>query len=99
MKGLLATYATQNRADRLNRMQQLAAMPNSSGIEALCRLVCFETDHLLSKEAALLAINHVASEDATARKELADRIRATIERINWTGAGWMLTYAQTLVSA
>jgi tetratricopeptide (TPR) repeat protein len=99
VKGFLATYATQNRADRLNRMQQLAALSNSSGIEALCRLVRFETDHLLSKEAALLAINHVVSEDATFRKELADRIRATIELSNRTGAGWMLTYAQTLVSA
>ncbi|MAD81012.1 MAG: hypothetical protein QF918_14505 [Pirellulaceae bacterium] len=96
VKGLLATYSEANRADRLNRMQQLAAMPDSSGIEALCRLVRFETDHLLSKEAALLAISHVASEDATARKELANRIRATIELSNRTGAGWMLTYARTL---
>ena len=96
VKGLLTTYLEANRANRLNRMQQLAAMSDSSGIEALCRLVRFETDHLLSKEAALLAISHVVSEDATARKELAGRIRATIKLSNRTGAGWMLTYARTL---
>lgn len=96
VKGLLSTYSEANRADRLNRMQQLAAMPDSSGIEALCRLVRFETDHLLSKDAALLAISHVPSEDEKARKDLADRIRATIELSNRTGAKWMLTYAQTL---
>jgi len=96
VKGLLSTYTEANRADRLNRMQQLAAMPDSSGIEALCRLVRFETDHLLSKEAALLAISHVASDDPQARQELASRIRATIELSKRTGAGWMLTYARTL---
>ena len=47
VKGILSTYSEANRADRLNRMQQLAAMPDSGGIEALCRLVRFETDHLL----------------------------------------------------
>jgi len=98
VKGLLATYSETSRADRLNRMQQLAGMPDSSGIEALCRLVRFETDHLLSKEAALLAISHVVSEDSVARKELAGRIRATIELSNRTSAGWMLTYARTLES-
>jgi tetratricopeptide (TPR) repeat protein len=98
VKGLLATYSEANRANRLNRMQQLAGMPDSNGIEALCRLVRFETDHLLSKEAALLAIGHVAPKETTARKKLAKRIRATIELSNRTGAGWMMTYAETLES-
>lgn len=98
VKGLLSTYSEANRADRLNRMQQLAAMSESSGIEALCRLVRFETDHLLSKEAALLAISHVPSEEKTARQQLATRIRSTIELSKRTGASWMLTYARTLES-
>lgn len=96
VKGLLSTYSEANRADRLNRMQQLAAMPDSSGIEALCRLVRFETDHLLSKQAALLAVSHVATGDDAARKDLATRIRATIEQSNRTSAKWMMTYALTL---
>lgn len=98
VKELLATYSQANRADRLNRMQQLAEMPESSGVVALCRLVRFESDPLLSKQAALLAISHVAATDATVRETLAAKIRATIELSNRTGAGWMLTYAQTLES-
>ncbi len=98
VKGLLSTYSDANRADRLTRMKQLAELPDSSGIEALCRLVRFETDHLLSKEAALLAISHLPSENATARQELAARIRTTIELSQRPGARWMLTYAQTLES-
>jgi len=96
VKGLLSTYAEANHANRLSRMEELAGMSDSQGIEALCRLVRFETSQLLSKEAAILAISHIPPEADAARRELAKQIRDAIELSDRTAAGWMLTYARTL---
>ena len=53
VKRILRGYNALNESARKNRMERLASLENGAGVDALCRLVRFETSNLLSKRAAL----------------------------------------------
>ena len=96
VKSLMRNYAEASRVDRRSRMQQLATLPNSEGVAALCRIVRFETDNLLSKEAALLVLQHTAPSLEVRRQSLADRVNSTLGTSRRPGAAWLRTYTLTL---
>lgn len=98
VQSILRKYAAAGRAERQNRMQQLAALPDSLGVPALCRLTRFEVDIPLSKEAALFAMNHEAPAEQQARTKLAHRIESEIAGSERTAASWLRGYAESLVS-
>jgi tetratricopeptide (TPR) repeat protein len=98
VRSILRNYSAASRAERNTRMQQLAALADSSGIPALCRLARFEVDTLLSKEAGLFALNHEAPTDSEQRSELAERIRTTVGLSARTAPGWLRAYAASLVA-
>jgi len=93
---ILEGYGGQTSVERKSRMDQLALLEESKGINALCRLARYESNDLLSKQAAIIAIKHKASEDAAARKELAAQILRTIGASRRRGAKWLHLYARTL---
>ena len=77
VKSLLRKYDEGGHEERQNRMEQLAALDNSPGVPALCRVMRFEMSEALSKQAALLIMNHVTPLDG-ARRALAETIRSAV---------------------
>ncbi len=96
VKSLLRNYDQFNRDDRRNCLRQLAALEDSLGTAALCRLARFEVDPVLSKQAALLAMGHAVPADAESRAKLAEMIRTTIAGSRRTAGVWLLAYARSL---
>ncbi|MDA1048936.1 MAG: hypothetical protein O3C40_00445 [Planctomycetota bacterium] len=99
VRSLLRNYGQQGRVERLSRIKQLATLNDSLGGEALCRIVRFEADIVLSKQAAIQLMWHHASADLEDRKAIAGRIRAAIGSSRRPAARWLQTYADTLVSS
>ena len=98
VKSLLRNYSDANRGDRRSRMQQLAQLSDSQGVPALCRIARFETDPLLSKEAALLVLQHSAPSESTRRQTLAQRMSSTLGTSRRPSSQWLRAYGQTLVT-
>jgi len=98
VRNVLRHYDQTNHAERRNRMQQLARLENSQGIPAICRLMRFESDGLLSKQAALCAMHHTAPSDQQQKAALADLIRKHVGASKRPASVWLRTYAQTLVA-
>ena len=98
VKRLVRDYETCARDERRQRMEQLAALVDSQGIRALCRLMRFEADPALSKQAAVFVLGHTAPTAATARSQLAASIRAAVEGTRRPARTWLLAYARTLES-
>jgi tetratricopeptide (TPR) repeat protein len=97
VEDIMRSYEEGGREERLNRMEQLALLEESQGVPALCRLTRFETDRVLSKQAALLVMNHTAPTDAEPRGVVSRRIRAEVGNSRRTAADWLRNYAGTLV--
>lgn len=97
VRSILRNYSQASREERRNRMQQLAALPEEAGILALCRLMRFESDVLLSKEAALFAMSRLPEDDQL-KKELAKNVGQTVGLSNRPAAVWLRTYARTLIN-
>ncbi len=98
VKMALRNYSVGSNHDRRSHMDRLALLPNGLGIESLCRLARFETDHVLSKHAALLVMGSIpaAGKEQEARVEL---IRQAAGRSNRPAAHWLRLFANTLESA
>jgi tetratricopeptide (TPR) repeat protein len=96
VKSILSKYSHAGRDERLNRMQHLSALSKSQGIPALCRLMRFESDGLLSKQAALYVMTHWQPEVEGSRGELAQTISDTVGLSKRSAAVWLRTYAETL---
>jgi Tetratricopeptide repeat len=88
---ILHDYDQQPEADRLDKMQQLAMLPGNQGVGPLCRLVRFEHQPRLSKQAALLVMGQPNPTVAgwAARAKLIDAILAKCAR---PGAQWLRAY-------
>ncbi|MFV1967570.1 MAG: hypothetical protein ACC628_19245 [Pirellulaceae bacterium] len=99
VKNIMRSYEEGGRDERMNRMQQLAFLGDSQGISALCRLMRFETDRILSKQAALLVMNHAAPADQQKRGEVAKRILAVVGSSRRPAADWIKNYARSLENA
>ena len=53
VKDLMRAYGDRSDDERRSLIEQLAKLPDSQGIKAVCRIVRFETSNVLSKRAAL----------------------------------------------
>lgn len=98
VRSFLRDYGQQGRDERLSRIKQLATLKESSGVEALCRIMRFEADIVLSKQAAIQLMWHQSSDDLAERQAIANRIREAVGNSRRPAARWLLTYANTLVS-
>ena len=96
VKSILRTYGQVSREERINRMQLLAELENSLGVEALCRIVRYEVDPALSKQAALELLRHEKASDEQ-RPAVAKKIRRAISGSRRPAIRWLATYADTLI--
>ena len=99
VRSFLRDYGQKGRDERLSRVKQLATLPGSDGVEALCRIMRFESDNVLSKQAAIQLMWHQASDEPADRKLIADRIQVAVGASRRPAALWLRTYANTLVAA
>lgn len=93
---ILKGYGEQSSNDRRNRMDRMAALPPAQGLAALCRLVRFETDNVLSKHAALLVLGLKMPTDEAERDALAKSMVDTLGPSNRSAAAWVRTFAKSL---
>ncbi|MCA9143152.1 MAG: hypothetical protein H6821_04095 [Planctomycetaceae bacterium] len=98
VRSFLRDYGEQGRDERLSRIKQLATLQDSEGVEALCRIMRFEADIVLSKQAALQLMWHKSSDEPADRKAIAVRVQDTVGGSRRPAARWLRTYADTLVS-
>ena len=96
VKQLLRGYENGNREERRRRMEQLASLDDLQGVAPLCRLVRFEADRVLSKEAAIRMLHRAFQEECPQRPQLAALIRKSIGRSARPAAAWLATFARTL---
>lgn len=96
VRSVLRDYGEQGRVERQSRMSHLAGMSDSEGAEPLCRIMRFETDAILSKQAALKLMWHEVTDDQGARKDLALRIRESVGNSRRPAAQWLVAYADSL---
>ena len=96
VKRILKNYGTQNEQERKSRMQRLTKLDDGQGVDALCRLVRFETSEILSKHAALLIMGPMQPEDEAHRRRSADSISLTVGQSKRTAAKWLRAYVRTL---
>ncbi|MGE0761242.1 MAG: hypothetical protein AB7O38_29790, partial [Pirellulaceae bacterium] len=96
VKQLFRDYGNRDRDERATRAQHFAALPDAAGIDALCRIMRFDVDRVLSKEAAVLILNSAWPEDAAERARRAQRIREEVAGSTRKGADWLRLYARSL---
>lgn len=97
VKSLLTNFGELGKAERRTRAQHLAKLENGAGTEALCRLVRFESDKVLSKQAALLIMSRdISALDASQRKQLAETIRKGTQLSKRPAVEWLQIYANEL---
>lgn len=98
VKNVLRGYGDRPNLDRRSRMDRLALLRDDQGVAPLCRLARFETDHVLSKHAALLVMNLAMPEGDAERGARATAIRDTLGSSRRPAADWLRALAETLDS-
>lgn len=98
VRSVLLDYGQQGRDERLSRISRLANLKDSLGVEALCRIMRYEADVVLSKQAALQLMWHKPSPDPAARKAIALRIEDAMGDSRRPAARWLQAYANSLES-
>lgn len=88
-----ATGGGASETDRLNTIEQLAALPDGKGLAALCRIVRFERSLRVAKQAAAKIIEQKF--EPTAWSQRAALIRADIGRSTRSPAMWLRTYVDS----
>lgn len=96
VRKLLVAYGDRSSAERKNRMENLAKLPENQGLTALCRLVRYEANEPLSKRAALLVMQHELSAEPPQAEKVAGQLKQVIGTSRRTAAKWILAYTQTL---
>ncbi len=96
VKAVLRGYEKAKDKERQSRMERLSTLGDWQGVEALCRMVRFEKNEVMSKKAALLVMSQEASAAEKARQDLARRIKHSVGLSRRTAGGWLRTYVQTL---
>ena len=84
----LADYEAQNMPTKLVRVRALAALPDGTGVAALCRLIRYEKSMLMSKHAALELIENFPQDDPPAA-ELNGRVRQDLLGSDRPGPAWL----------
>lgn len=96
VRRILREFGSQDEQERRIRMDRLASLEGGVGIEALCRLVRFESSIVLSKRAALLVMQNADPNTDEAKQELHDMILATVGLSKRPGTEWLKTFAKSL---
>ena len=84
-------YDTLNEPARAGRIERLALLDEHAALEPLCRLIRFERSEVLSKRAALVALDILSSDESS----LSDSSQMVLERLGQsrrTSAGWLTVY-------
>lgn len=74
----------------------LAALPDRSGLESLCRLTRFESSLRLSAAAAMAAMEQSADPDPKIRNQHARQVRHVLAGNDRMATQWLLAYADDL---
>ncbi|MEO8498688.1 MAG: hypothetical protein ABI614_26805, partial [Planctomycetota bacterium] len=98
VRSLLQNYGQQGRDERLSRIEHLANLEDSHGAEALCRIMRYESDVVLSKQAALQLMSGQASVAPEDHEAVAGRIREAVSNSRRPAVRWLLAYADTLIA-
>lgn len=96
LKQLFKNYSEQDRKERLTRAQHFATLENYAGTAALCRIMRFDADRLLSKQAAILVLQASWPETESRQQQLAKLIRDEVASSKRPGALWLNVYARSL---
>lgn len=92
VRDLLANYEFLPLAERLERMEQLADLPNRAGLPVLCRLVRFESSPLMSKFAAVSIVSAGPADEAL-DEPTAKLLRESLAGSQQPAAQWLIAYA------
>lgn len=96
VKAILRGYEAADAEHRRSILDRLAMEDRYLGTEALCRLARFETDHVLSKKAALLVMLQDKPQGEGQLQQYMQTIGRSIGLSSRTGAQWLRTYLATL---
>ncbi|MEC9097437.1 MAG: hypothetical protein VX776_12430, partial [Planctomycetota bacterium] len=97
VRRLLAKYNDKNAAGRRSLMEQLAVLPEAKGLEALSRMVRFESDGRQSRYAALQVMAIKVPEQAEEAEAYATHLQELHGLSSRTAARWVEAYAESLV--
>ena len=97
VRRLLAKYEDNNPTGRRSLMEQLASLPEAKGLNALSRMVRFESDGRQSRYAALQVMSMTLPESSEQRQIFADQLRELHDQSARTAAQWMNAYAESLI--
>ncbi|HTN75487.1 MAG TPA: hypothetical protein VL096_09580, partial [Pirellulaceae bacterium] len=96
VKRLLKDYGKQTEAERRSLLEQLGALDDAAGLDALCRLARYEMSTTLAKEAAL----GLMSNEALTQAPVVDRLRKAVSEhvgsSDRVAAKWLVAYVRTL---
>ncbi len=98
VRRLLAKYEETNAAGRRSLMEQLAALPDGKGLNALSRMVRFEFDGRQSRYAALQVMKLKLPEEAAELQAFATHLQDLHRLSSRTAARWIDAYAVSLVA-
>ncbi len=96
VRQILRDYHGESLEERQSRLERLSRLPDGIALEPFCRLVRFETSDLLSKRAALLALDYPLPSKPEETEPWSSRIRRVIGTSPRAGAEWLRLYAQYL---
>jgi tetratricopeptide (TPR) repeat protein len=96
VKELLRAYGDSSEDERRSLIEQLAKLPESQGVKAICRVVRFETSNVLSKRAALLIMQRKTVSASPPLESQSDVIAETLGTSRREAASWLRVYAATL---
>jgi len=99
VRRLLAKYDENNSTGRRSLMEQLAGLPESKGLDALSRMVRFESDGRQSRYAALQVMKMPLANDSEQLEAFANRLEQLHSPSSRTAARWMEAYAKSLIDA
>lgn len=98
VRQLFQDYSDKDRDDRILRATHLSTLEKQAGVAALCRIMRFDSDPIVSKKAAVLALRGAWPDDESQRLKTAARIRAEVAACERPASKWLVTYAKTLES-
>lgn len=99
VRRLLAKYDENNSAGRRSLMEQLARLPESKGLDALSRMVRFESDGRQSRYAALQVMKMPVPDESEQIDVFAKRLEQLHSLSSRTAARWLEAYAKSLTNA
>jgi Flp pilus assembly protein TadD len=95
VKSILKGYGQLQEQERKTRIERLAKLEDRKGWNALCRLSRYETEEILSKQAALEIIKQRPTE-AKNKEEAAQLLEKGVAQSKRRATQWLRTYAHSL---